>query len=320
MPQPPRITLDQWRALLAVVDHDGYAQAAEALHKTQSSISYAVHKLERLLGVQVLEVRGRKAYLTETGAMLVRRARLLLDEAGELESTAQRLADGWEAEIRIAVDHLFPADCLFRVLDAFSTRAPHTRIQLHETVLSGNEEALREGQVDLAITPNVPPGFLGDVLLPVHFIAVAHPDHPLHQADHPLSYEDLRAHRQLVTRDSARNSSQDAGWLEAEQRWTVSHMASAIRAASMGLGFAWFPDHAIRKELTQGLLSPLSLREGGERHTQLHLVYADRDCAGPAIQALAALFWQVIDGEVPRPPRTDTGETVHDEAHRAPLP
>ncbi|MDX1606644.1 MAG: LysR family transcriptional regulator, partial [Candidatus Competibacterales bacterium] len=292
MDKPPRITLDQWRALLAVVDEGGYARAAEALHKTQSSISYAVHKLEDLLGVQVLQVRGRKAHLTATGAMLVRRARLLLGEAGELEAAAHRLSGGWEAEVRVAVDHLFPAGCLFRALEAFSTQTPQTRVQLHETVLSGSDEALQEGEVDLAVAPSVPVGFLGDVLLPVRFIAVAHPDHPLHALKHELSYEDLRQHRQLVIRDSAQKLSRDAGWLAAEQRWTVSHMSTSIEAASLGLGFAWFPDHAIAQQLAQGTLKPLPLREGATRQTHLHLIYADRDYAGPATRLLADLLVQ----------------------------
>lgn len=300
MERSPRITLEQWRALLAVVDEGGYAQAAEALHKTQSSISYAVHKLEDLLGVQVLEVRGRKAQLTDTGAMLVRRARLLVDEAGELETAARRLSDGWEAEVRVAVDHLFPAQHLFRALDQFSAQAPHTRIQLHETVLSGNEEALLRGEVDLAITPIVPVGFLGDVLLPIRFVAVAHPDYPLHHEERPLGYEDLRSHRQLVIRDSGQKSSRDAGWLAAEQRWTVSHMSTSIQAVRMGLGFAWFPEHAIRQELADGCLKPLPMREGGTRQAQLHLVFANRDCAGPATLQLAQLLRQVV-GEQANP-------------------
>src|SRR6266478_6052232 len=54
----PKITLDQWRALLAVVDAGGYAQAAENLHKSQSAVTYAVQKLESLLGVKVFEVIG----------------------------------------------------------------------------------------------------------------------------------------------------------------------------------------------------------------------------------------------------------------------
>ena len=71
-----RTTLEQWRMLQAVVDHGGFAQAAAAIHKSQSTINHAVHKLQDQLGVPVLEVVGRKAQLTEAGALLLRRAEL----------------------------------------------------------------------------------------------------------------------------------------------------------------------------------------------------------------------------------------------------
>src|SRR5262245_58483153 len=74
LPAMPLIGLDQWRALLAVVDAGGYAQAAEVLHKSQSAITYAVQKIESLLGVKAFELQGRKAVLTPTGHMLYRRA------------------------------------------------------------------------------------------------------------------------------------------------------------------------------------------------------------------------------------------------------
>ena len=103
MPVNPRISLDQWRSLLAVVDENGYAQAAAALHKSQSAITYAVQKIESLLGVQIFEVVGRKAHLTSAGEVLYRRAKALLEEAGALEGAAGGLAAGWEAELRLAV-------------------------------------------------------------------------------------------------------------------------------------------------------------------------------------------------------------------------
>lgn len=46
----PKSTLEQWRGFVAVVEAGGYAQAAEQLHKSQSTLTYAVQKLERLLG------------------------------------------------------------------------------------------------------------------------------------------------------------------------------------------------------------------------------------------------------------------------------
>src|SRR5882757_6517587 len=102
----PRISIEQWRALMSVVEAGGYAQAAEHMHKSQSSITYAVKKLESVLGVTVFEIQGRKAVLTPTGELLYRRARALLEEASGLERAAHKLSAGWEAEITLAADHL----------------------------------------------------------------------------------------------------------------------------------------------------------------------------------------------------------------------
>ena len=99
----PRISLEQWRSLLAVVDAGGYAQAAEVLHKSQSAVTYAVQKMETLLGVKVFEVVGRKAHLTPTGEVLYRRAKALLDEAGALEGAAATLVFGSGMSAAIAL-------------------------------------------------------------------------------------------------------------------------------------------------------------------------------------------------------------------------
>src|SRR4029453_9730054 len=104
----PHITLEQWRCLAAVVEAGGYAQAAEALHKSQSSVTYAVQKLESTLNVRAFEIQGRKAQLTPPGEMLYRRARLLLEEADEIERAASKASAGWEAEICVAAEKLFP--------------------------------------------------------------------------------------------------------------------------------------------------------------------------------------------------------------------
>src|SRR5687768_10600905 len=126
----PRITLDQWSALAAVVEAGGYAKAAEALHKSQSSVTYAVQQIESLLDVKAFRIDGRKAVLTPTGELLYRRARYLLDEAAALERSSKRLSAGWEAEIRLAVEILFPSWLVLQCLDTFGAESPHTRIEL----------------------------------------------------------------------------------------------------------------------------------------------------------------------------------------------
>jgi len=289
----PKITLDQWRALLAVVDADGYAQAAEVLHKSQSAVTYAVQKLESLLGVKVFEVIGRKAHLTPTGEVLYRRARALLEEAGSLEDAAGTLAAGWEPELRLAVEIIFPTWLLLECFERFAQEHPQTRIELYETVLSGTEEMLLQRKVDLAICSRVPPGFAGDAIMQMRFIAAAHPGHALHQLGRELTLQDLRKHRHLVIRDSG-SQRRSGSWVGAEQIWTVSHKATSIHAACMGLGFAWFPEDTIRIELERGLLKPLPLREGAERSAELYLVFADRDYAGPGALRLAQMIREQV--------------------------
>jgi DNA-binding transcriptional LysR family regulator len=286
----PKITLDQWSALVAVVEGGGYAQASARLHRTQSTVTYTIKKLEDLLGVKVFELQGRKAVLTPTGQVLYRRGKALLEEAGRLERAAAELARGWEPEIRLAVDTIFPTWLLLECLAAFSEEHPDTRVELTESVLGGTDEALTEGRVDLAVGGTVPDGFLGDPLMQVRFVCAAAPSHPLHRLGRELTLDDLREHRHLVVRDSGtlRNRS-SGGWLN-EKRWTVSHKATSIRAARMGLGYAWYPEENIREELAAATLVPLPLAEGRERYVTLYLVFAAAVAAGPGARRLGAIL------------------------------
>jgi DNA-binding transcriptional LysR family regulator len=285
----PKVSLDQWRALVGVVDAGGYAQAAVQLHKSQSTLTYAVQQLERLLGAKVFEIKGRKAVLTSVGEVLYRRGKALVDESLQLERAVRRLAAGWEPEIRLAVEIIFPTWLLLECFARFGEEHPDVRIELYETVLSSTEEALREGRIDLAIGPLVPGGLLADPLIEMHLVCAAHPDHPLQRLGRTLTLEDLRKHRHLVVRDTGSQRNRDMAWIN-ERRWTVSNKATSIRAATMGLGYAWYPEETIREELDSGKLKRLPLAEGGERVGTLYLMFADREAAGPGVRRLAELI------------------------------
>lgn len=308
----PKISLEQWNALVSVVESGGYAKAGERLHKSQSTLTYAIQKLEEFLGLKVFEIRGRKAVLTPTGELLYRRGKALLEDAARLEHAAGELAHGWEPEIRLAAEVIFPTWLLLRCLAEFAKERPETRIELIESVLGGTDEALAERKVELAIGSSIPAGFVGDRLLQVRFVCAAAPTHPLHSLGRPLTLEDLRPHRHLVIRDSGVQRSRPGGWLN-ELRWTVSHKATSIRAAVMGLGYAWYPEDSIREELERGTLKPLALREGAERFGTLYLIFADPDTAGPGTRRLA----QIIREEVRRACRAEAPQAASASASPA---
>ncbi len=284
----PRTSLEQWHCFLAVVDQGSYAKAAELVNKSQSAVTYAVQKLEQQLGVPVFRIEGRKAVLTEAGQVLHRRGRTLLEEAQRLEASAKSLAKGAEPVLRIVADVLFPRAVLLSCIDEVMQAFPETRVECLESVLSGGEGALLERRADLVITGFVPPGFLGDQLLRVRFLAVAHRDHPLHQLSSDLDYRDLRPFCQVVVRDTGQRRQRDSGWLDASKRLTVSRIDTSVQAVTRGMGFAWLPEVAMRRELKSGVLKPLPLREGAERFAELFLVLPERDLAGPAAQAAEA--------------------------------
>jgi DNA-binding transcriptional LysR family regulator len=159
-----------------------------------------------------------------------------------------------------------------------------------ETVLSGGPELLVAGQVDLLVAGSVPQGFLGEPIMTAEFMAVAHPDHPLFDLQRTLTLADLATHRQIVVRDSALERKVDSGWLGAEQRWTVTHVATSVDMVHRGMGFAWLPASRVKPLILRGELAELPLDRGSRRAQVLYLTYAEQDRAGPATCRLAALL------------------------------
>ena len=291
-------TLEQWRAFQAVVDYGGYAQAAEALHRSQSSISYLVSKLQEQMGLPLLVVEGRKAQLTEAGRTLLAHANELLADALNLEQLAGSLAQGWEPELRLVVDQAFPKVLLAQAMQRFQQIAAQTRVELIEVVLSGAEEAIVGQRADVMVGAYVPAGYLGSLLLDLDFVAVAHKAHPLHTLGRIIDEDDLKRHRHIVVRDSGTLNPRDEGWLGSAQRWTVSSLQASIELIAGGLGFAWLPLHMVRPWLDDDTLRPLPLAKGQYRRASLYLVLGGGRSmqAGPAAQLLAQTLEETVKG------------------------
>ena len=285
-----KTTLEQWAVLAAVVDEGGFAQAASALNRSQSAISYSVARLQESLNLALLAVEGRKSVLTAHGQTLLARARTLVKELDTLEALARSLKQGWESELKLVVDAAFPRARLLNIVAELQSSCPSTQIQLEDVVLSGAEQAIIEGSGDLVVTSRVPPGYLSDWLLDVNFIAVARADHPLLRLERELTTEDLAHHVQAVVRDSGTAHPRDEGWLGAVRRFTVSSLDASLATILAGLAYAWLPEHALAEPLRSGALRRLPLVSGASRIVSLHVVLVHADVLGPAARAAADAF------------------------------
>ncbi|MFC4699109.1 LysR family transcriptional regulator [Glaciecola siphonariae] len=287
----PKTTLEQWRILQAVVDFGGYAQAADALNKSQSSLNHAVAKLQTMLGVQLLEVIGRKAVLTEAGEVMLRRSRDLTQNVESLELLAHNIHQDWEPEIILAVDLAYPREALYPVLQAFLPESRGSRIKIKDTVLTGTDDAIKKHEADLAIHMSIPKGFLGEPLCHVEFVLVCHPQHELAQLN-SVEPTALAQHLQIVIADSSDKPDEKQGWLKSENRWTVSQFDTAIDLLTHNIGFCWLPLYKVKTLLAEKKLQRISVKGSEFKQMTAFLICPTPDDKGPGTSLLEKLILQ----------------------------
>jgi DNA-binding transcriptional LysR family regulator len=298
MPSLPRTTLEQWAVLRAVVEQGGYAQAAQVLHRSQSSVSYAIAALQEALPLPLVELRGRRAVLTEAGHALLAEASPLIDDMLRLEGRGRLIASGENARIRLVVDSLFPKFRLFHALEALSIRYPHLQVDLRETVRRTAPDPEKE-PFDLAIAMPTYGRRYGRRVAEIELIAVAGACHPLGRRSQPLSKATLLRHVQVDIRagdDPLAVQDETSGKI-----WKVTTVEAALAAVRQGLCFGWLPRDLITADLAAGDVVPLSLVAGGTRLIPLDLSFADSDQASPSIHWLADRL-SGPDGRAPQPP------------------
>ena len=285
------LSLDSLLLVDAVARRGSFSAAAEELGRAPSAVTYAARKLEDDLDVLLFDRRGYRARLSPAGEELLREGRQLLAAAEDLRRRVQRVARGWERELRIAVDSVVPFARLLPLLGEFCGQAP-TQLRLSHEVLGGTWDALASGRADLAIGataggPQATPGagYRTRKLGEVRFVFAVAPGHPLANGTAALSMAQMRAHRQIVVGDtSQRLAPRASGLLGAADTITVPTMADKIAAQAAGLGVGYLPLHLIREHLARGELvakSTESEREHGES-VVLHAAWR-ADARGKAI-------------------------------------
>jgi DNA-binding transcriptional LysR family regulator len=90
------------RTLREVALHGTIRAAAESLSFTPSAVSQQLSALERELGCELLERRGRSVHLTAAGRLLVERSETILAQLAEAEAEAKAVAGASEPAVRVA--------------------------------------------------------------------------------------------------------------------------------------------------------------------------------------------------------------------------
>ena len=262
-----KITLDLLHMLDAIDRHGSFTAAASALHRVPSALSHAIAKLECELDAALFIREGRRATLNEAGRTLLDEGRHLLRAADELERRVQRIANGWEAELRIAIDAIIPVERLYPLLERFYSAGHGTQIRLFYEVLGGTWDALATGRADLVIgAPGDMPARSGMAtrLLCTRsdFVFAISPKHPLAAYAGPIPSSELRRHRAVVIADTSQElTARTVGLLEGQDSLRVPSMAAKASAQVAGLGVGHLPHWLADPEIAAGRLMRKELAE-----------------------------------------------------------
>ena len=283
-------TLDAWEILQTVVQLGGFAAAAAKLNRSQSTISYAIGRLQEQLGVQLFEIEGRRAQLTEVGRVLLADVEPHLAGFQQLEQRARLMASGGASEVRISVDSIFPDTRLFAALAEFSSRFPQVRLKLRQgTFLSADSEiALHNAQ--LCVTGLMSREMFVKPILVIGMVAVVRADHALLRIERRLSRSDLMQHILVMIEGAASGSLKQQPRLPAQRVLPVGSVDSAIEAVRSGLCFGWLPRYRIAREMESGEFVELPLYAGQTRDVRLNLVCRDLKASNAETNALAELL------------------------------
>jgi DNA-binding transcriptional LysR family regulator len=132
-----------------VVDEDGFIRAAERLHKTQSTVSQQVRRLEQELDVAHFRTEGRKRVLTSTGETMLGYARQLL--ALQEDALAAITEQSAEGELRIGVSLSLTESMLPSILARFKQHNPGIRLNVQTDYSNSVCEDYDDEQYDLAL-------------------------------------------------------------------------------------------------------------------------------------------------------------------------
>lgn len=256
-----RFSLEQLEAFTAAVEAGSFSGAARKLGKAQSRISTAIANLEVDLGVVLFDRTGKLPVLTEAGEDLLYQATEILGQCHGLLDQADRLAEGEQSLIRIAIDELLPASVMADVLEEFSIAFPRTGIDVLWGAMGDVTTMVTSGRADVGIDMPVadkPDSRCGwKVLANTDFCCAATPEHPLALIK-GITRKDLSQHRQLLP-VSREGSSLLEEYRFSERVWQCEDSRLIVELMRRGLGWSMVPRYQIADELRQGTLVELAI-------------------------------------------------------------
>jgi DNA-binding transcriptional LysR family regulator len=237
------LDLELLRSFVSVVEAGGFTRAGERVHRTQSTVSQQIKRLEDDIGQPLLIRNGRDVTPTEAGEKLLSYARRLLSLAEEARDVVARPAQ--EGAVRLGIPEDFALYRLAKLLATFARAHPTLRLDIRADQSLYLKRDLDRGELDLALFKRAVGEKGGIAVWPerVHWVASKHHPRDVSAGSVPL----IGFPAGCLYRSSAIHALESAGrsW---HMAYTSSSLAGIQAAVAAGLGLSIMSEMAIQAD------------------------------------------------------------------------
>ena len=288
---------------MAVADHRSFSAAARALHTVQSNISTHVARLERELGVTLVDRATGK--LTPEGDIVVSRARRIETELEALVSDVAAVHSEVEGVARIGVIGTTARWLVPPLLEAMADEYPRVRVVVVDATTTSLLPQLHTGQLDLAVLalPIRDPDVDAEALFDEELIVIAPSDHPLAAQDR-VTLDQLAQHQLLLEppgtafRDDLDAQAKEAG-VTLSTKAEVDGMRLVASLAFEGYGAAVLPASAAPR-IPMDERRWKMVRVDGLTRRSVGLVRRRRGLPSAPARALTEVLKRTVEAEADR--------------------
>ncbi|PZA11633.1 LysR family transcriptional regulator [Rhodopseudomonas palustris] len=279
------LDLELLRSFVSVVEAGGFTRAGERVHKTQSTVSQQIKRLEDDLGQQLLDRSGKEVLPTEAGERLLSYARRLLALAEEARDVVGRPTT--EGAVRLGIPEDFALYRLPRLLGSFSRARPGLRLDVRADQSLNLKRDLARGDLDLALLKREAGGQGAVAVWPERVYWVNSKSHPCNAKADSLPLIFFPGGCLYRTRAIHAIEATGRRW---HMAYSSSNLAGIQAAVAAGLGLSILSEISIQADHQK-----LTARDGFPPidRTELALIAAPQ--ASPATQRLAETLAEFCD-------------------------
>ncbi|MBC2594464.1 LysR family transcriptional regulator [Ruficoccus amylovorans] len=278
--------------LVEVVRQGGFSAAARTLGMTQPTVSKAVGQLEHECGARLLDRLKEGVRVTDAGACVLRRAKMMLTERDHLNDELAELRGLESGRLRLGLPVLGSSILFAPQVAEYRRRYPGIDIELREHGSRHLEEQVRSGEIEMGATLYpVPQDFEWQQVIDEPLVALLPAGHAL-AGRRTVKFKELTASPFILFESGfvlnavlARACRQRGVELEVAARG--AHADFIIALVSAGLGVSVLPRLIIETRNNIGVSTPLI--EDKDIRWRLGLIWRRSLSLSPAAEKWLAL-------------------------------